>query len=1288
MRLSFITVSDQTKFEHLFRTAVPKGEQGILGDSARDILLRSGLAPVALAEIWSLADTNKLGSLLFPEFALALHLCNLALLGDPLPSVLPEKWRNEVQSFVDAISFAVPEDPNKILANTPFSSFGNDQKPNTDWMSMVPQATGSAPLPPTSFVAQPTGGVLPPATSLASQRTGGGTLIPLQPQQTAGFVPAQRTGGLSAQTTDFQQPRLTAQTTGYMSQQPQLTAQRTGSMPPTSFTAQPTGPLQSQGTGYQPQPVFKPQQPPLQSQGTGYQATGFQSQQTGSFQPQTSFQPQKTGIQQQPTGGYLQSQPTGKPGQWGFVSMPTGGIPGLNAMELHFLPTSQTPSNNLQIQMGGDLKGNVTWSITKQEKQIYDGIFAAWDTTRKGYIEGETAITIFGKSGLGRPDLESIWNLCDSSNKGKLNKDEFAVAMHLVYRRLNGFDIPLRLPPELVPPSAKYLQDSVDLLKNSLKGGAAKKAAAPQKTPTTASRFKNDDDDIGYVSNSRHRSRRPADQLPNVPNSNTSDLTVADLKKLIREKQILLDATDLEDQHNSIANRQANETNLREIESLKYEIKEVQTQINKFSLGGSQAEKHQLLEKLDHLTKDKTPTLLANVFAVNSEIAQVKTQLAMAKLQKEYPGWHPDNGEDIVGTGPNGEVTQLDIRKYKSKQTLKKRMAELTGKPYSDGSNKDADLKLQQEIERANTESNTQTSIIKDIESSIKELEDGASVYLQVSVKTETGESKWEKGDGVSNAMKLFIDELSAFSRAQAKQSAPAISRPSQQDKQTSSPGPSATANNVPQKSAPTYKTPEERSSYIRAQAEKRMQERLFKLGISRKKTSSLSEENAPETKETQQEITKTVEPVKAPATVEQPKQLPAPVQAPIQSAKIISNGQVDDRSDESDESEDDEEDAKYAALLKQKQEMEARKKERALKKKQEKEERLAKLRREMAALENEASDEEPASSLPIYTPTSSKSQEEPASKPVPEFMPDHVVKPDVPQQNSVAPVATQNKDSQGKDKASEPHKSNPFAKISNNAASTGSVASPLTPGANTNPFFKSKNAEPVDQKKIDAQRASQRGLGSEGWSDDEGENSSEDEEHNRAGAAKLASLLFGGMPQPLSRATTGNVGFSQLTPPPIPQQMTPPVIHPPPVPKEPVPVTPLVSLAPTAPVALNEEDTTSDSEEEFATPSPNSDPINGSGEVSALPSQVPPVSAPPIPVGPPPIPVGGPPPPPPPSFSSAPVAPPPPPLPPAIGGAPNIGALLGQIQGGMSLKKVDESEKHISNSSTVGRAL
>src|SRR5437588_5970554 len=74
----------------------------------------------------------------------------------------------------------------------------------------------------------------------------------------------------------------------------------------------------------------------------------------------------------------------------------------------------------------------IPWSITKVEKQKYDQVFEGWDGLRRGLISGDTAIEVFGQSGLPKDNLMQIWTLADSGNKGSLNKDEFAVAMHLV----------------------------------------------------------------------------------------------------------------------------------------------------------------------------------------------------------------------------------------------------------------------------------------------------------------------------------------------------------------------------------------------------------------------------------------------------------------------------------------------------------------------------------------------------------------------------------------------------------------------------------------------------------------------------------------------------------------------------------------------------------------------------------------------------------------------------------------------------------------------------------------
>ncbi|CUM63739.1 uncharacterized protein PRCAT00001323001 [Priceomyces carsonii] len=1363
IRLSFISAEDQKKYEHLFRTAVPKGEQAITGDSASQILLRSGLSPVTLAEVWSLSDTNKSGSLLFPEFALSLHLCSMAKRGEPLPSFLPEKWLNEVKSFVDAINFSIPEDPSKILANTPFAQFANNDNAQSDWLA--PQGTGYNPPPMTSFqpqatgfgqnlTAQRTGTTLmnPSQTGfngapLSSQRTGGGTLIPLQPQQTAGLIPTQKTGPLNSQTTGFQNQSqsLQPQSTGFGASN--LPSQSTGYQPISQpsfqslLTRQQTGPnLQPQTTGFQNISALQNKTGMLQSQGTGYQSqlppqlTGFQqglqSQATGNVQSSqgTGLQPQLTGFSQ------LQPQATGRPGQWGFVSMPTGGIPGLNAMEQHFLPTSELPTHNLHNAMDNSLKENVTWAITKQEKQIYDGIFSAWDPTRKGFIDGDVALTVFSKSGLSRPDLESIWTLADSSDRGKLNKDEFAVAMHLVYRRLTGYELPFRLPPELIPPSTKYLQDSMDTLKNSLKGGGA--ASSNKNTIKAAksdgSRFKNDDENFGYVSSARHRRRNDVQEQ-----SSDKTTSVEELKKSIREKKILLDAIDAEDQDAQISNKRLQAREDKEIEILKTKIWSIQRKLNNIvSESGSFEEKQQLLKRLNYLTRDKVPNLISRIENVNEQISQLKIEFFKLSLSKEHPDWKPNNSEaDIIGSGPGGEVTEADRRKFKSKQLLKQRMAALTGKS-SGGNHSDLDMKLKQEEEGVKKEKESKIQMIKDIESSISDLEDGCSTFLQMTNSEEVGDQRWEKGDGVRNETSQFIKELnesavkeridkSSFKETDISDS-PLLSTELFRETQKS------------QDHAEKYKSSEERSAYIKAQAQKRMNERLAKLGITRNRGHSGIDLQKSEPFKDSQESKPISEVTNAQPKTNDNNSDSVSEPTPSEGINGSKEKEIPDLNGDGAPSSD-EEDAEYAELLKQKQELERKEKERKARKQLQKEARLAKIKKEMEEIKSreleDKSDEETLKAKDVHEQNKSvvhkvldapkgevqspaPSQESSSSQ----ISEAKVYKPNVHDKSSQPQVASANQNNT--------HENNPFAK-SQGAQNASNLKS------NNNPFFKpSTNGDGFDSKKAAAQRASQRGLADDNdWSESE-DNSSDDDIPNRAGAAQLASLLFGGVPQNLSNSiekTPENTSLAESgnNSPKEPSSTTemPPV---PQTPKEEDSDTDDFSTPPAGNQSQYGESESTVSKDISSKDTPLNLIDEGSTNIPvplSIPPPPPPAAEPPMfapsppppppPAAEPPLFAPSPPPPPPPAaepplFAPSPspppppaaepplFAPPPPPPPPPQAlsvnnegsskappsGVPNIDALLGQIQVGTSLKKVDESEKRIGDGSTVGKVL
>lgn len=53
------------------------------------------------------------------------------------------------------------------------------------------------------------------------------------------------------------------------------------------------------------------------------------------------------------------------------------------------------------------------------------------DADHSGTIDGREAAQLLGKSGLTREQLKTVWELADKNDKGELDHEEWAIAMHL-----------------------------------------------------------------------------------------------------------------------------------------------------------------------------------------------------------------------------------------------------------------------------------------------------------------------------------------------------------------------------------------------------------------------------------------------------------------------------------------------------------------------------------------------------------------------------------------------------------------------------------------------------------------------------------------------------------------------------------------------------------------------------------------------------------------------------------------------------------------------------------------
>nr|POE63186.1 actin cytoskeleton-regulatory complex protein pan1 [Quercus suber] len=784
IRLSFITAQDQAKFEQLFKSATG-GAQALSGEQAKDLLLRSKLDGNSLAQVWTLSDTTKSGQLLFPEFALAMYLCNLRLTNKALPEVLPEKVRNEVSSMVDIISFGVADDT-------------------------VQQPSSNAP----SFNEPPK----------------------IQQPQAQNPSNQQLLSALTAQPTGFQVP----QATGY--QQSQSTGFQ-GAMP--------------QATGYN---GPRPPMPPMPS--------GFNQNQ--------GLSPQQTGY---PMAAPLNAQPTGRPGQWGLVNAPASGLPNLQALQSQMMPQA----GREQGYSAQGLRGNATvpWAVTKDEKKIYDDMFKAWDGFGKGFITGNQAIEIFSQSGLDKPELERIWTLSDPHNKGRLNLDEFAVAMHLIYRRLNGYPVPNQLPSELIPPSTRNLNDSIGTMKNLLSQDAQERKSTgaflqPQKTGVSylkahsfrangtaasghrkdATVFKNNDEDVGYRSSARRRirddGRSPSPALSDQSSANADDLSIEQLRKAIREKQVLLDAMDFEDEGKVEQEDALDRKDRKESEDLFRRIRRIQEDIDShpnsaFKTGDSDAERRSLQRQLRGL-QDKLPELASHVRRCERAISDAQLELFRLKDAKANPG----AAAAIVGTGPGGAVTESDRLKARARAMMQQRSAALSGKKAPAADDGSAARRMEEESKRVNREREDNESMVRDVEESVTEFSKGLESGLKEggeSASDEHERRRWEDGLGVEDEVKDFIFDLQRSSRSarirSEEQARPqALATPQDDGSRTQTPvlrTDSPASSRAPAASTPqtsggssysSYRTAEERAAFIKQQAEQRMAERLAALGL------------------------------------------------------------------------------------------------------------------------------------------------------------------------------------------------------------------------------------------------------------------------------------------------------------------------------------------------------------------------------------------------------------------------------------------------------------------------
>ncbi|QSL65553.1 hypothetical protein MERGE_002866 [Pneumocystis wakefieldiae] len=738
LRLSFVTASDQAKFEELFRSAV--GDSIVIsGEIAKSIMSKSCLTPSVLSKIWEHADTTKSGQLMMPEFVLAMHLCNMAMSGKSVPDKIPDVIYDEVFDVVSSILLSVPD---SVPSNT------NETNLKTVSTS---QHTAS------SF----------PTTQ---------TMKPLQISQTSVVEQAGR-----SQTHFLQLP------TNFQS----FSSSTSNIQPPVHHT-----------------PVHY----------------------------MSSMQSPLTGVLNYPT----QFKNVASQEQWGVTDRNQGKLSGIDALQSQLMP--RKGKEGLSV-LNLHANTQLTWTITKEEKQVYDNIFKAWDGYNTGFINGQTAVEIFSQSGLSKKDLELIWNLADSENSGKLNIDEFSIALHL-------------LPQELMLQSSKNFSESVNQVKSLLRDFNSQQKQSLSSNATDyikpspfiddpfqmyrkeTSTYKHNDNKVGYIPISRRKEPLKDFDSPFILTEQKEPLIQS--SKNIKNKERNLDIVNTKDEKHELEIK-------NEIKHLYRQIRHIQQEIDEHPessllLYDLEEEHKTLTGELQDLSEE-LPSIISKIRKVEQEIADAKIELFKLRDAKSHP--------ESVTKFKNNKTDNIDKRETKTAVILKAQTAILTGKSTLLEDN-DYEKRYTEALFHINKERQSNENTISNIEESAEQLKrdlksklkDFQDKFLQNNYERE----KWNKGVSVQNEVRKFILDLEKTRKSQEKKDSNSSSSSSSSSTEQSKINPSKTKysefiyKNDTSNTFTSVDKNKDKAAWIKAEAERRMNERLAEMGIEPYKRSSVSD--------------------------------------------------------------------------------------------------------------------------------------------------------------------------------------------------------------------------------------------------------------------------------------------------------------------------------------------------------------------------------------------------------------------------------------------------------------
>merc|ERR1719209_312187 len=146
-----------------------------------------------------------------------------------------------------------------------------------------------------------------------------------------------------------------------------------------------------------------------------------------------------------------------------------GGMPGMSQPQQSQAPPAPVAVAGVQPSVGPPAQEKVDimdipWDIPLKSRAGYMAQFQANDKAKTGQLAAVQAKNLLLGTGLAQQTLAGVWNLADIDKDGKLNTEEFCVAMHLCEQFQKGEPLPPQLPVSLIPPQMRRAAKDAGLI--------------------------------------------------------------------------------------------------------------------------------------------------------------------------------------------------------------------------------------------------------------------------------------------------------------------------------------------------------------------------------------------------------------------------------------------------------------------------------------------------------------------------------------------------------------------------------------------------------------------------------------------------------------------------------------------------------------------------------------------------------------------------------------------------------------------------------------------------------